>query len=305
MIIECAYCGAPLDVKNKDQSCKCNYCGTSNQVKTQRTVAFETPPGWRPPPQWQPPSHVTANSQQVLSYRKASSVTGLIVLLVVVGMLVVVGAITASVVSAVNTAARQVGAVNAQVGDATKQANDAIAQALAQASAAQAQADGMLGQVPQAAKAHPGLSPLSNAGVLQVLAAYKEVSGTSPLQVKSLTLHDTHSSVELQSAANPNQVDRYDYNAGRVRGPDPVRLIGSEKSNVKALLFDPEKAALGQVETLKVTAMGKLAYEEAKITHVIVERDHGKVVIRVYGGNDRQSGYVAFDARGKVTRVVR
>lgn len=302
MIIECGHCGAPLDVKGNERSSKCNYCGTPNQVKSQRTIAFETPVGWQPPTQWQPPQQFAANSQQVLSYRKTSSAASVIVLVSVIGVLVMVGGITASVISTVTTTTQQ---VNREVDRASQQANDAIAQALAQASAAQAQADEMLGRVPGAAQEQPGLSPLTNAGVLQVLSVYKEASGTSPLQVKRLTLHDSHSSAELQSAKNPSHVDRYDYHTGRIRGPDPVRLMDSEKASLKSHLFDPDKTALSNLESLKTMAMSKLAYEEAKITHVIAEKSRGKIVIRIYGSNARDSGYVAFDEKGKVTRVAR
>jgi hypothetical protein len=38
---------------------------------------------------------------------------------------------------------------------------------------------------------------------------------------------------------------------------------------------------------------------------VIAERDRGKIQIRVYGSSPRDSGYVAFDEKGKVTRVAR
>jgi hypothetical protein len=274
-------------------------------VKAQRTIAFETPTGWQPPPQWQPPQQFGASSQAVLTYRKSGSMAGMVVFIVVISVLVMVGGIAASVLSTVTTTTREVTKVHDQVELATKQANDAIAQALAQASAAQGQADDMLGRVPESAKGQPSLSPLTNAGVKQVLAAYKETSGTSRLQLKRLTLHDTHSSAEIQSPKNPNHMDRYDYHSGRMRGPDPVRLMGGEKSNLTAHLFDPEKTPLTDLESLKITAMGKLANEEAKITHVIVERDRGKVVVRMYGGNKRESGYVAFYETGRVTRVSR
>jgi hypothetical protein len=302
MIIECGHCGAPLDVKTNDRTTKCNYCNTPNQVKAQRTIAFETPVGWQPPPQWQPPQQFAAHAHQVLTYHKTKSAVGLVVTIVVVSVLVTVGGIVASVVSTVATTASEISKVNQQVDDATKGANDAIAQALARASAAQEEA---FGKIPEAAKGQPSLSPLTSAGVRQVLAVYKEASGAQVLHMKRLTLHETHSSAEIQSPKNPNHVDEYDYHSGRVQGPEPVRLMGNEKTNLAPHLFDPEQTALSNLDALKTVAMGQLAYEEAKITHVIVDRDRGKTVIRIYGGNKRDSGYVAFDDKGKVSRVAR
>jgi len=301
MIIECGHCGAPLDVKAEARVTKCAYCGMSNQVNTQRTIAFETPQGWQPPPKWVPPQQFSANSQRELTYRAARS-GGLIFAIVMVAVVGVIGAVVATVVSSVTTTVQHVTDVEREVDRATREANDAIAQALAQASAAQEEA---LGKVPAGGVAAPQLSLLTNAGVKQALDVYKQAIGVQTLSAMEITLHDEHSSAELQSPKDPAHVDEYSYLLGRVKGPDPKRLMGREKANLKAFLFDPEKTALLDIESLKTKAMGKLAYEQAKITHVIAERDRGKIVIRVYASNPRESGYVAFDEKGKVTRVAR
>src|SRR5690606_30390840 len=109
MIIECGHCGAPLDVKANERVNKCRYCGTSNQVKSQRTIAFDTPEGWRPPPQWTPPAHFAANSQQVLTYRAAASTAAWVVGLSVLSVVLIGGAIAASVIFSASRAATQVG----------------------------------------------------------------------------------------------------------------------------------------------------------------------------------------------------
>jgi hypothetical protein len=149
------------------------------------------------------------------------------------------------------------------------------------------------------------LSLLTSAGIKQALEEYKAALGVKQLAVKRLTFHDTHSSLEAQSPKNPNHIDRYMYRAGSVGAPVPQRLSSSEKKNLKAVLFDPDQTALNDMDTLKTTTLGKLAYENAEISHVIVERRRGKTEILVYGSSPRDSGYVRFSDDGKVVRVYR
>ncbi len=65
MLLECQNCGASLDVRSQVPIVRCNYCGMPNQVGSARTVAPQTPPGWRPPPVWTPPQHFPALSQPI------------------------------------------------------------------------------------------------------------------------------------------------------------------------------------------------------------------------------------------------
>jgi hypothetical protein len=310
MVIECAHCGAPLDVKQHDQFVKCAYCAMSNQVRASRTVSFETPPGWRPPAQWLPPPHVAADSAKILTYHAVKGVrtAASIVTIVVVSIVIAAGLGAVGVVVAVM---RQTSSTTRDVNDAIRTADEAIKQAMAEASAAQAEANGALkeglAQVPGAGK-NPGASSLSlltNAGVAQALAAYKRALGVSSLKAMRLTLHETHSSIELQSPKNPAHVDGYSYSNGAVTGPEAKRLSDREKTKLETFLFDPEKGPLLKMDSLRQTAISKLAYEQAKITHVIVDRDRGKTEILVYCSSPRDSGYVSFDDKGGVVRVAR
>lgn len=306
MIIECGNCGAPLDVKEKARSVKCSYCGTPNQVRSGRTVAFQTPPGWRPPTQWTPPPHVAADSSQVLTYHAAKGAGSAALIISAVISIAVLGGIAAVVIgvqSTVSSTTRQTIEITRQVNDATRSADDALKQALAQASAAQERAG--LKPVPGAGPGGAQLSFLTAAGVKQALDSYKKALGVKALRATELTFHDNHSSIEVQSPKNPKHVDGYRLINGAVMGPDAVRLHGSEKRNLKAHLFDPDKTALSKLEELKRTALGKLAYEQAKITHIIVDRGRGKTTIRIYGSSPRDSGYVRFDENGKFVRAYR
>ncbi len=82
MLIECAHCGAPLDVRQGVHLARCRYCGTSSAVTAMRTIAPHTPPDYRPPRAWTPPAHVPADSAVTLQYQGGGSAAGLIVGLV-------------------------------------------------------------------------------------------------------------------------------------------------------------------------------------------------------------------------------
>jgi hypothetical protein len=303
MIIECGHCGAPLDVRETHRVTKCNYCGIANQVKSTRTIAFETPQGWRPPTTWTPPQHAAANSGTVLAYRAVKTGVAAVLTVTLIIFLVIGGGVAAIIFFAVNEASEQTRAVQDAIQGAQQQGNDqagdAITRALAQASAIQEQ----LGQIPGASGQTPALDLLTDSGMEKVLGLYKETVGGGPLNVLEMTIHGEHSSVELQSRKDPDHVDEYRYLLGRVGGPKPVRLTGGAKSNLKKHLFDPEKTALVRMNELKSAAIGKLGFEQATVSHVMAERGRGKIEIRVYVSSPRDSGVVWFDGDGKVTKV--
>ena len=73
MLIQCSRCGAPLDVSEGARIVKCNYCNSSHRLQDQRTLAAQTPAGWRPPPVWTPPAHTPYPSEPLNYHRVASS----------------------------------------------------------------------------------------------------------------------------------------------------------------------------------------------------------------------------------------
>lgn len=296
MIIECGNCGAPLDVKEGKNLTRCAYCNSTSRVGTTKTIAAVTPQGWKPPQEWRPPEGVKADPNQVLKLGR--SITSLVTwIVVIVGLLgtVIPGAVIYA--ASQSDAARSVSAAMDAVAQnvAQTQVDDALKKVQQQLGEAQKRVGGL---------GAPGLNLLTTAGAQEALAAYKSALGGS-LQITQLVLHDTHSSLEARSPKNPKHLDAYRYRAGVVSDPEPVRLSGGKKANLAPFLFDPEKTALTDLDALKTTALGKLAYEQATISHVIAERSRGKTVIRIYGRSPRESGYVQFDDRGKVVRVAR
>jgi LSD1 subclass zinc finger protein len=85
VLIECGYCGAPLDVREGARLIKCRYCGTVSERARQKTMSQVTPPDFRPPPRWTPPAHVPANSAQELAYKssRAGWIAGGVILMFV------------------------------------------------------------------------------------------------------------------------------------------------------------------------------------------------------------------------------
>jgi len=311
VINECGHCGAPLDVKKGERTAKCTYCAAPNQVQTTRTVAFETPPDWRPPPQWIPPANFAADSTQTLTYHAVRAVSGVvraIVTMAVVGV-IAVGAIGFFVAQRGNSLRTQIGTeVSRTVTESVQRSAEGAGQAQAERIIQDVQKQLDKAGIPGSALGKGSgsqVSLLTGAGITEALSAYKKALGTGTLAAKRLTFHDSHSSMEAQSPKNPNHVDRYTYRAGSVGAPVAQRLSSSDKKNLKATLFDPEATALTKLEELKTTTLGKLAYENTEISHVIVERRSGKTEILVYGSSPRESGYVRFSADGKVVRVYR
>ncbi len=85
MLVECSYCGAPLDVKEGKTVYKCNYCGQKNVQQQMRMLAQVTPNTWQAPKVWTPPAHV-ATAGKTFKYRRQA--LGLTVLMpVLLGVL--------------------------------------------------------------------------------------------------------------------------------------------------------------------------------------------------------------------------
>ncbi len=89
MILECAMCGAPLDVSGGIWT-KCNYCRHTQRVRAMHPTTQVPAAPWQPPPTWSPPQ-----GSGDLAYRPVSPAFRYSKLLAwVVAVLLVVGAIS-------------------------------------------------------------------------------------------------------------------------------------------------------------------------------------------------------------------
>jgi hypothetical protein len=142
-------------------------------------------------------------------------------------------------------------------------------------------------------------------GVKQTLDALHRAAGGRLLMTQAV-LYPEYAIVQARQPAHPENVDRFVFRGGNVDGPSPVMIVGNE--NLDAKTFTREQVAFGSVKRLVRDAPTRLGIDGARTTHVIVERDTvfaaGQIVVRVYAGTARRSGYVEYDANGRFRRVV-
>jgi hypothetical protein len=142
-------------------------------------------------------------------------------------------------------------------------------------------------------------------GVKQALDAVQRAAGGRLLMTQAV-LYPQYLIVQAREPAQPENVDRFVFRAGEVDGPSPMLIAGT--GNLDAKTFTRDQVAFEAVGRLVRDAPTRIGIDGARTTHVIVERDTvfagGEVVVRVYAGNARRSGYVEYDANGKLRRVV-
>lgn len=285
MLIECSYCGAPLDVRPNELVTRCRYCNTSSQVQATRTVAQQTPPDWRPPRQWTPPAHVPADSARTLVYQATSAVVRLVrfaIGLAVLGVIVPV---------AVWLSAHQTKASAADVNSVLETAQQALSQAKQKAESL------------EQATAQENL--FTGTAARDVVAKFSQKLGGKPVRARELVLYPEYAILEAQDPANPKHVDRYMYRNGQVGDPEPVS-VQSIRGKLEDNLVSLDEVALDKLPALIANTLQQLAYEKAKVTHVIVERNlpfSKHVVMRVYASGPRESGRIDYTGTGQVLRV--
>ena len=142
-------------------------------------------------------------------------------------------------------------------------------------------------------------------GTKQALDALQRAAGGTLLMTE-LVLYPEYAVMQARDPRHPQNVDRYVFRAGAVDVPSPVMLVGNVDLDTET--FTREQVAFGEITRLVRDARTQLGSRGARTTHVIIERDTvfagGEIVVRVYAGTARRSGYVEYDARGNLRRVV-
>jgi hypothetical protein len=253
-----------------------------------RTVAFQTPPGWQPPQVWQPPPQFPADSSRVLVYHAAARAVGKVISAAVTLFIVV------TVVGVGIFLTQREAQVQSGVEDTLRAAQAAISAAADQAR--------LGGQVPQAQVERL----FEGAAAANVRTKLTERLGGSVRALEFL-IYPEYVIVEAQDIEKPKHVDRYTYRNGALGDPDPVN-VQRYRGKLDSHLFDLDDLALELVPMLVETTMRRLEYEDAKVTHIVIQRNlpfSKDVVIRVYAHGPRESGRVEFTADGKFKRVYR
>jgi hypothetical protein len=141
-------------------------------------------------------------------------------------------------------------------------------------------------------------------GLRQALDALQRAAGGRLLMIQ-LVLYPEYAILEARDPGQRENVDRYLFRAGKVDAPSPVMTTANVDLESKTFLRS--QVVFEAIPRLLREAPARLAIAGARPTHVIVERDTvfagGAVVIRVYAGTARRSGYVEYDGQGTLRKV--
>jgi hypothetical protein len=130
---------------------------------------------------------------------------------------------------------------------------------------------------------------------------------TSRAELRELVLYPGQAIFELRDAVERDNVDRYILRPTGLSEPDPERLSSRDKKELDAAVFPLSDVDFKLVPELVADAQKKLDYDNGKVTHVIIDKFfpfRKALGFRVYVSSERDSGYVNYDARGKLIKVV-
>ncbi len=143
------------------------------------------------------------------------------------------------------------------------------------------------------------------------VSAYRAALGEAKAIEITIWVGDMNrAEAELQDLAKPANVDTYEYKAGKVGSPEPVRLTSSDAADLETILFPIADVAWDQLPAMFATAIAEIGGAEGStgVTHLVVERDlpsDAEIVLNIYvdGGPRSSGGYVKFHHDGAVKRV--
>ncbi len=91
------------------------------------------------------------------------------------------------------------------------------------------------------------------------------------LRVLRLIVRPDGAEIEVQDPANPSHVDRYEFEDGVLGAPEPVQ-VGRNQKELRARLFAFAEVDLEVVPRLLPDAVAAARTEQARTTHVSIER---------------------------------
>jgi hypothetical protein len=131
------------------------------------------------------------------------------------------------------------------------------------------------------------------------------------LMLKRLVVYDEYVIFSAQNPQKPDNLDSYTLRNGSIDGGRPETFTGDQRK-LEAELFSIDEIPFGSLAGLSRDALTRLqaaGVSDGKVTHIIVERENfGRgpgVILRPYVSSERRGGgYVEYDLRGNVKRVV-
>lgn len=149
----------------------------------------------------------------------------------------------------------------------------------------------------------PGAAPADHffvdASPIATRLASRLGAEVSALQV---VIYDEYAMVQARDPQQPEHVDEYMLREGGVRAPSPVGLPKDKQAHLEKALFPLASLRWDVVPKLVEDAVRRAEIQDAKVTHIIVERGIGGgegVGYRVYLRGARDGARFAYDEDGK------
>jgi hypothetical protein len=135
-------------------------------------------------------------------------------------------------------------------------------------------------------------------------ARYEQVLG-KPIMARQLSLMQYYATLEAQDPKNKDHVDSYKLWANKVERPQPVRLSGSDKTQLDKNLISLESVDFRVVPKVIKAALADLKLEDSKVAVVLLDRDsqgQHEPIWRVIVNGSRDNGVVEFSVAGEKLR---
>ncbi len=164
------------------------------------------------------------------------------------------------------------------------------------------------GEPSEASTPSPEMPPVGNLILESALPAFRSLEEAvgQPYRTRSFAIYPTYAFLEFRDPENAAHIDELTWRDGRVEGPEPVALSGSE--DIESELFTLGDVNLDAIPALARRALDEFALEDGEVTHVIVDRffgADGRVTMRVYVSDPERGGggYLLAGADGTYMRT--
>jgi hypothetical protein len=161
--------------------------------------------------------------------------------------------------------------------------------------------------------ADPAPAPAPPIAVAAALLTEVERRFGKEARLLSLELGTEEATVTVQDPAEPSHVDRYTYQDGALKDPEPV-AVGRSQRSLRARLFDATEVRASVLPTLIEAAPVLVDTDQGRVIQVILERAErssdtgsswGPPRWRVLVDGPRGGGYVEYALDGKKKDVKR
>lgn len=127
-----------------------------------------------------------------------------------------------------------------------------------------------------------------------------------PVRMLELVVYPEYAIADIQNPNKKLEADQYKLRNGVVDDGSPLKFTGRQptEADLARTTFALEEVDFTQVPKIAKDAVVALGFEDAKTTHMILERrSGGQVRWRVYVNSPRRSGSVEFDLKGVKGKV--